>query len=83
MAGMAGSGDFDPGEDFYEDDEPLGDVLAAYERGIKGVTARPLTLEMSSPDALVFEMSSRTAPARVSYESTTPVPVRAAQVRVS
>jgi hypothetical protein len=35
MAGMAGNcGGFDPGEDFYEDDEPLEDVLAAYERGI-------------------------------------------------
>ena len=27
--------------DFYEDDESVGEVLAAYERGIKGVTARP------------------------------------------
>jgi hypothetical protein len=25
-----------------EEDQPLGEVLAAYERGIKGVTARPL-----------------------------------------
>lgn len=32
---------FDPDEDFYEDDEPLEDVLAAFERGEKLVTARP------------------------------------------
>lgn len=31
----------DPGETFYEDDQPPGEVLAAYEQGVKGVTARP------------------------------------------
>ena len=40
MADMRASGDFDPDEDFYEEDEPLDEVLAAYERGTKGVTAR-------------------------------------------
>lgn len=28
--------------DFYEDDEPLEDVLAAWERGVKGATAPPI-----------------------------------------
>ena len=28
-------------EDFYEDDEPLEDVIAAFDAGPHGVTARP------------------------------------------
>jgi hypothetical protein len=36
---MAGA---DPDETFYEEDEPVAEVLAAYERGVKGVTARPV-----------------------------------------
>jgi hypothetical protein len=35
------SDDFDPGEDFYEDDEPLAEVLDAFEHGIRGVTSPP------------------------------------------
>lgn len=27
--------------DFYEDDEPVGDVVAAYQQGSKGTTAAP------------------------------------------
>jgi|GEM_PF-4862528 len=34
-------GDIATTEDFYEDDEPLDDVLAAFDRGAKGVTAPP------------------------------------------
>jgi hypothetical protein len=80
MAGMAANGgEFDPDEDFYEDDEPLEEVRAAYERGIKGVTARPVTLERSAPRVLM-RASSKTAPARVTYESAEPVRVNAAQV---
>lgn len=79
MAGMAGNcGGFGPGEDFYEDDEPLEDVLAAYERGIKGVTARPVALEQSAPRVLMLGASSMMAPVRVTYEPTAPVRVHAA-----
>lgn len=34
--------DMEP-DSFYVPDEPVADVLAAYEAGIKGVTARPAT----------------------------------------
>jgi hypothetical protein len=30
------------GEEFYEEDEPLEDVLAAYENGVPAVTASPV-----------------------------------------
>jgi hypothetical protein len=33
--------DMTPSSDFYEDDEPVEKIKAAFERGIKGVTARP------------------------------------------
>ena len=33
--------DMTPGSDFYEEDEPVEKIKAAFERGIKGVTARP------------------------------------------
>lgn len=82
MADMTASGEFDPDEDFYEEDEPLDEVLAAYERGIKGVTARPTRIEFSAPDVIVLQMSSRTAPASIHYEAATPVRVPAAQVQV-
>jgi hypothetical protein len=32
--------DMDP-DSFYEDDEPVEEILAAFERGEKGVTKRP------------------------------------------
>jgi hypothetical protein len=35
------SGGYDPGEDFYEDDEPVAEVAAAFGRGEKFVTTRP------------------------------------------
>jgi hypothetical protein len=34
-------GGFDEDEDFYEDDEPLEKIIAAFEHGEKFVTARP------------------------------------------
>jgi hypothetical protein len=36
--------DFDPDEDFYEDDEPAEEIIAAFERGEKFRTARPARL---------------------------------------
>lgn len=81
MAGMTASGDFDPDEDFYEDDEPLEDVLAAYERGIKGVTARPSRIELSAPDVMLPELSSTAVLARIYIEPAAPVRVRATQVQ--
>jgi hypothetical protein len=41
MAGMGDIQGFDEDEDFYEDDEPVESVAAAYERGEKFVTAPP------------------------------------------
>lgn len=34
-------GGVDYDDDFYEEDEPLEDLIAAFERGEKGVTAPP------------------------------------------
>jgi hypothetical protein len=42
MAGMESIGGFDEDEDFFEEDEPLEEVLAAFNTGEKFVTARPL-----------------------------------------
>jgi hypothetical protein len=33
--------DMTSGSDFYEEDEPVEKIIAAFERGEKGVTARP------------------------------------------
>jgi hypothetical protein len=37
-------------ENFYEDDEPVAEVLAAFDRGVKGVTARPDGYEALAAD---------------------------------
>jgi hypothetical protein len=50
---------YGPGEDFCEDDEPLENVLAAFGRGVKGKTAKPLVLvEMHGPDGLVMKVNT-------------------------
>jgi hypothetical protein len=76
MAGMAAGGDFDRDEDFYEEDEPLEEVLAAYERGIKGVTARPAVLELSGAESVLLGRSSGGGTARVFYMAAAPEPIR-------
>jgi len=73
---MGPTGDFDPDEDFYEEDRPVAEVLAAYQRGIKGVTARPSCIELTAkPQAYVPAPPSLASPIRVSYESAMPAPI--------
>ena len=40
-------------EDFYEDDEPIEKILAAFERGPKGTTKRPAQQASSGPLAQI------------------------------
>lgn len=35
--------------DFYEDDEPIEDVLAAFDAGEKGLTAPPIGVVLTGP----------------------------------
>lgn len=73
--------------DFYEDDEPIEEVLAAFERGEKGVTRRPGFRIVDAPDFVTTGTNmgvrarvrlSAQGPARPSSASTTegavPVP---------
>jgi hypothetical protein len=83
MASMATSGDFDPDETFYEEDRPLEEVLAAYERGIKGVTARPKRIELTAtPQVYMPALPSRASCTSVTYESAMPAPIRVVTARV-
>jgi hypothetical protein len=83
MASMATSGDFDPDETFYEEDRPLKEVLAAYERGIKGVTARPNRIELTAtPQVYMPMLPSRASRTSVTYESAMPAPIWVAAARV-
>lgn len=70
MAGMSKSNDFDPDEDFYEEDEPLDDVLSAFKHGIKGVTSKPPWFEVTSApaSALLLSTASKVWPASISVE---------------
>ena len=79
MAGMSASG-FDPGEDFYEDDEPLEKIRAAFAHGLKGVTARPATVDLPESPFLQPSPSSQSWPSHVSWEpaATRPIVVPAA-----
>lgn len=83
MADMATSGDFDPDETFYEEDRPLEEVLAAYERGIKGVTARPNRIELTAtPFAYMPVPPSRSSRTSVTYEPAIAAPIQVAVARV-
>ncbi len=83
MASMAASDDFDPDETFYEEDQPLEEVLAAYERGIKGVTARPNRIELTAtPQVYMPVPPSRSSRTSVTYEPAMPEPIRVAAARV-
>jgi hypothetical protein len=42
-------------DDFFEDDEPVGEVVAAFERGRTGVTGRPSVVVV----ALGLELNDR------------------------
>jgi hypothetical protein len=80
---MAASEDFDPDETFYEEDQPLEEVLAAYERGIKGVTARPNHIELTAtPQAYMPVPPSRASRTNVTYEPAMPEPIRVPAARV-
>ena len=83
MASMAASSDFDPDETPYEEDRPLEEVLAAYERGIKGVTARPDRVELTAtPQVYMPAPPSRASRTRVTYEPAMPSPIQVAAARV-
>ena len=83
MASMAASGDFDPDETFYEEDRPLEELLAAYERGIKGVTARPDNIELTAaPQVYMPVPRSRASRTNVTYESAMPEPIRVFATKV-
>jgi hypothetical protein len=83
MANMAASGDFDPDETFYEEDRPLEEVLAAYERGIKGVTARPNRIELTAtPHVYMPVPPSRSSRTCVTYEPAIAAPIRVVAARV-
>jgi hypothetical protein len=73
MSTMAGTRGFDEGENFYEDDEPLEKVIAAFEHGQHGVTAPPITIDTLGLGATV---STATQPATVKLSSVPVLPVR-------
>jgi hypothetical protein len=80
---MATSGDFDPDETFYEEDRPLEEVLAAYERGIKGVTARPNRVELTATPYVYMPVPpSRASRMSVTYEPAIAAPIRVVAARV-
>lgn len=85
MTGMTSSDDFDPNEDFYEDDEPLDAVLDAFERGVKGVTAPPARFELSvAPTPLVLPGPfSRASAGRVSWKAAAPSPIEVRSARIA
>ncbi len=87
MAGMRESNDFNPDEDFYEDDEPIEHIVDAFKRGIKGVTAKPARFEFTAApaDALLLSTSSKTWPASISVgpAESTPIDVTAPPAQVA
>jgi hypothetical protein len=66
--GMEGITGFDADEDFYEDDEPVEDIMTAFSRGERFVTARPVTVELVGPTHLT--PSSWRWPVRISVRAT-------------
>ncbi len=78
MAGMEGARGFDDDEDFYEEDEPLEKIVAAFEHGEHGVTAPPVSVDthgLGSP--------RRPTATRLAVVTLGPAPVLPLQVRVS
>jgi hypothetical protein len=60
-------------EDFYEDDEPLDEVVAAFQRGFSGVTGRPSVVRVEATG--VDLQGARTSPMvsfRVSVDASGP-----------
>jgi hypothetical protein len=70
---MATTHGFDEDEDFYEDDEPLEKVIAAFEHGHHGVTVPPITIDTLGLGAPV---STATQPATVKLGSVPVLPMR-------
>lgn len=75
MAGMEGTGGYDPDEDFYEDDEPLEKIVSSFEHGVHGVTARPVKVELTTTYFSTPAPLTRAWPAQVSCEAATPEPI--------
>ncbi len=73
MAYMEEMQGFDEDEDFYEEDEPLDKIKAAFSSGIKGVTRRPAVVEISGPVQAL--PNSKTPPAHVIMEGAPASPV--------
>lgn len=53
---------WDDDEDFWEEDGPVADVLAAFERGIKLVTARPEPCCYSDIECVTRQLSQTRPP---------------------
>ena len=82
MSTMSGAGGFDGDEDFYEDDEPVEKVMAAFERGRHGITTPPITIEIDTRGLGVPPVSTATQPAAVKIYSEPVLPVRPVAVSV-
>jgi hypothetical protein len=84
MAGMSESKDFDPDEDFYEDDEPIENVLDAFRHGIKGITAKPAKFDVTAaPADLLLPTSSTAWPASIAVRPAESTPITARPVQVA
>lgn len=73
MAYMEDTQGFDEDEDFYEEDEPLEKIKAAFASGLKGVTRRPAIVEISGPVQAL--PNSQTPPAHVTMTGSAAKPV--------
>lgn len=70
---MEGISGFDADEDFYEDDEPVEKIMAAFVQGGRFVTARPVTVEITGPAQ--FTPSSWRWPVRISLHLAPAAPI--------
>jgi hypothetical protein len=66
-------------EGFYEEDEPLQDVIAAFERGEQGVTRPPVMIDtagLAAPDPGTTTFPAKISVARAPIQPIQPVLVR-------
>lgn len=74
MAGMDRVRGWDEDEHFYEDDEPLEGIVAAFQHGEHGVTAPPISIDTHG---WAPEPRTSTQPGIVRLRPAEAVPVRA------
>jgi hypothetical protein len=79
MADVGSASGFDEGEDFYEDDEPLEKIVAAFEHGEHGVTAPPVCVDTHG---LAPERNTGTQPGIVRLSPAPVEPVHPVPVQV-